>query len=41
MQESGVIQHEEQENDSSRLCHFPKMKDWHRELLEDYGSFLC
>lgn len=20
-------------------CHFPKMKDWHRKLLEDCGSF--
>lgn len=36
-----VTQHEEQENYSSSECHFPKMKGWHRKLLEECGSFLC
>lgn len=36
-----VTQHEEQENYSSSQCHFPKIKDWHRKLLEYCGSLLC
>lgn len=27
--ETQIIQHEEQENYSSRECHFSKIKDWH------------